>query len=367
MTVGSITTVTDDTKYNAWPSIVRIRENQIFLGYTKGDTHNSDNTGKAVGKIGIEGLGGVITWGSEFDIYDDPSEWVSLTGVTILSTGRIVVSMFRHPSATNPVDGAYVITSDDMGATWGSLVTVNASFTDYSYGSGRAMELPNGDLLQCVEGKDTGDTFSSIVVLTSTDQGDTWGGEVTLASGTRNYYEACLGLLDDDTILVLLRTTDGNGDIYQSSSTDGGATWATPTLAFAGHGQPNWLQLSTGTLIAITRENDGSLQGDVWAYTSIDRGATWDGPTTLDATMYEMEYGATVELLDGRLLVAYGYQPSSATTNSDIKQVYVTEAVTTSGGGGGTEGHWEVLRDGGSPPLPLESGSGTDWLYVFVS
>ncbi len=31
------------------------------------------------------------------------------------------------------------------------------------------------------------------------------------------------------------------------------------------------------------------------------------------------------------------------------------------------EGHYEVMMDGGSPPLPLESGSGTDWLYVFVS
>src|SRR6185369_2975913 len=32
-------------------------------------------------------------------------------------------------------------------------------------------------------------------------------------------------------------------------------------------------------------------------------------------------------------LVVYGYQPSSATTNSDIKQVYVSEGVTTFSGG----------------------------------
>jgi hypothetical protein len=28
--------------------------------------------------------------------------------------------------------------------------------------------------------------------------------------------------------------------------------------------------------------------------------------------------------------------------------------------------HYEVLMDGASPPGPLESGSGTDWLYVLV-
>jgi hypothetical protein len=31
-----------------------------------------------------------------------------------------------------------------------------------------------------------------------------------------------------------------------------------------------------------------------------------------------------------------------------------------------TTGHYEVLMDGASPPEPLENGSGTDWLYVFV-
>jgi hypothetical protein len=31
-----------------------------------------------------------------------------------------------------------------------------------------------------------------------------------------------------------------------------------------------------------------------------------------------------------------------------------------------TTGHWELLMDGGSPPEPLEDGSGTDWLYTWV-
>ena len=31
-----------------------------------------------------------------------------------------------------------------------------------------------------------------------------------------------------------------------------------------------------------------------------------------------------------------------------------------------TAGHYELLMDGGSPPEPLENGSGTDWLYVWV-
>ena len=350
LSVGAISTITDDTKYNAWPSICRMRGNRILLVYTKADSHHADNTGKAVGRIGVEGFGGAITWGAEFTIYDDPSDWLEVTGVAVLSTGRVIVSFYQnHVGSGNPLDGAWIVWSDDEGVSWQAPVLVNSTLSSYSYGSGRVLELPNGDLLQCVEGKNSGDTFSRMVVLRSTDQGATWGSQVTIATGTRDYYEGCLGLLDDDTVMVLLRTTDGSGDTYRSTSSDGGATWSAPALAFAGHGEPQWIQLSTGTLIAITRENDGSLQGDVWAYTSTDRGATWSSATTLDGTMYEMEYGGPVELLDGRVLVVYGYQPSSATTNSDIKQVYVSEGVTTFSGG---------VSLSSATPL-VESGSGS--------
>jgi hypothetical protein len=344
LSVGSISTITSGgSRYKAWPSICRMRGNQLLLGYTDADSHHTDNTGKAVGRVGVEGFGGVITWGPEFDIYDDPSDWVSLVGLCVLSTGRIIASLFQdHVGSGTPLDGAYIAYSDDEGASW-TRVLVNSTLSSYSYGSGRALELPNGDVLQCVEGKNSGDTFSRMVVMRSTDHGESWPSQVTIATGTRDYYEACLGLLDDDTVGVLLRTTDGNGDIYQSISPDGGVTWPAPTLAFAGHGQPNWIQLSTGTTIAGTRENDGSLQGDALAYTSTDRWATWSAATTLDGSMYEMEYVSFLELLDGRVLFVEGYQPTSAITVSHIKGGYVSEGVTTIGSSSAL-----VVKDEGS-------------------
>lgn len=327
LSVGSISTITDDAKYNAWPSIARMHSGELLLLYTKADSHHSDETGKLVGRIGTEGIAGAVTWGAEFTIYDHPSVWASGQDLSVISTGRVFASGFYGAFATNPLDGAFVVYSDDDGRTWSSLIVVNSTLTSYSYGSGGVLELPNGDLLQCVEGKNSGDTFSRVVVLRSSDGGDTWGSQVTIATGTRNYYEAQLGLLDDDSILVLLRTSDAAGDIYQSRSTDGGATWSTPVLAFAGHGQPNWIQSSTGTLVAITRENLGTGTGGVWAYTSVDRATTWSAKTDVDLTPYEMEYGCPIELLDGRILVVYGYQPASAITNADIKQVYLSEGL----------------------------------------
>lgn len=325
ITVGDISTVTDDTKYNAWPSIARMQDGRLILVYTKGDTHHLDETGKAVAKIGTEILGGDVSWGTEADVYDDPSVWVSATGVAVLSTGRVIVSGFYGAYASNPLDGAFITYSDDDGATWSSIVVVNSTLSSYSYGSGGVVELANGDLLQCVEGKNTGDTYSRMVVLKSTDQGATWGSQVTIATGTRNYYEACPILLDDGSLLVMLRTSDAAGDIYQSTSTDDGATWSAPTLAFAGHGQPNIIQLPSGTLLSLTRENKTTGTGGTWAYTSVDRGVTWSAAIDVDLTPYEMEYADAVQLLDGRILGVEGYQPTSSTSNSDIKQVYMLE------------------------------------------
>lgn len=68
---------------------------------------------------------------------------------------------------------------------------------------------------------------------------------------------------------------------------------------------------------------------------------------------------------------------TAASAQDVITLVTFDGGVTWGGstGGGGDDiteaavqavGHYEVMMDGGSPPAALESGSGTDWLYVWV-
>jgi len=114
---------------------------------------------------------------------------------------------------------------------------------------------------------------------------------------------------------------------------------------------------------------------------------TWPGSVTLQGTL-DTTLGTTsrvvLETVDGgtswvaNVIGASGGTP--ATTVTDETTFGITPAVGTD-----TEyarqdhthgtpdeeavelvGHWEVLMDGGSPPAALESGSGTDWLYVWV-
>ncbi len=329
LTLGSASTVANDSTYLSWPHVCRMQTGDLLLMYTTGAAHGGDNTGNVVGKIGVESPDGTITWGAQFTIADHASERCSGVGVASLASGRVVCTYLRYNYPSNPLDGAYLVYSDDFGVIWSAEVTINSSLSSFSYGSSPVVQLPNGDCLAAVEGQNSGDTHNRMVLLRSTDDCETWGSQVTLANnqGTRNYYEAHVALLDDGSLLALLRTTDGDGDIYKSTSTDDGATWSAPAVAFAGHAQPHFIQASTGTLIAVTRKNEGAGIGDAIAYTSIDRGATWSSLFDLDTATYEMEYGAPIELLDQRLLVLYGDQPSSALTNADIKQVYVTEAV----------------------------------------
>lgn len=332
VTAGSGATITNDTKYNAWPSVARLTEDRLIVAYTKADSHHGDQTGKAVVKIGTEDGDGTVTWGTEITAYDHVSLWVSAMGVSRISTGRVFLGVWRDDQTTPGTGEAGVVYSDDDGATWSAWVDLTNGFAQEAFTAGPVCEMPDGDLLATIEGTASGAVLNrSSHTVRSTDGGLTWGGEVTIrnyVTDTRPYYETQLLLLDDDTLLAIHRTAASSpGTHYISTSTDFGFTWSAPASAFAGYGAGNAIQMSTGTLVTVTRQN---ATGDVILFTSIDRGTTWDAGTVL-VTTTEMEYAQAIELLSGQgeLMVIYGDQPSGATTNADIKTILVTEDVTT--------------------------------------
>lgn len=336
LTVGSPATVTDDTKYNAWPSIERMADGRLCMVYTKGDTHNADNTGRAVCKIGTEGHAGAVTWGSEADVYDHVSLNASAMGIGRTVTGRLIVTLWRGdntllPGVRNAEAG--IVYSDDDGATWSAWVDLNDGFTQESFGAGKCVQLSNGDLLATVEGTDSGSALNrSSKIVRSTDDGATWGSPVTVrayATDTRAYYESQLLVLPDESILIAHRTDATT--LYFQTSTDGGATWSAPYAGPADVGSAAWISmLSSGTLVIGQRYlvAGANFAGFV-AYTSRDLGVTWSTFTVVDSSFVAgggiMQYASVIELRDNRLLWAYGIQPTAATTNSDIATVIVTE------------------------------------------
>lgn len=323
LTVGAISTVTNDTKYNAWPQVVRMTNGSLLTAYSKANDHNGDNSGIQVCKTSTDDG---ATWSAEVTIADETLGAIS-TSLVALSTGRVVCaySLF-NVSGGAPVDAVRVRYSDDFGASWSSAYTVNTAYTStVTNGNGRMIELANGTVMLAVYGLDTSETNYSASVVFSSDHGATWGGEVTVTDGHalgQQQYEPSLTRLLSGDVLCHIRTSAGTGNIYQSRSTNSGASWGASAAAFGGYSPANAIQLESGTLIATIR---GNAAAALEAFTSLNDGVTWTSQGILDSGFTELEYACPVQLADGRVLIVYSVQPTSSISNADIKQVYVTE------------------------------------------
>lgn len=320
LTAGTITTITNDTKYNAWPSICRVTGDTLLLAYVKADNHNLDTSGKIVGKLSTDDGS---SWGSEFTIADVANGAINGSVMTSVS-GRVICEYNEFNGTIDPPDCVRVTYSDNGGSTWSSPYTVDTSFTtQVAAPASRPFQLPDETILLPVYGYNGGNWSSA--VLFSTDDGATFGGQVTMANGTadgRNYFEPSLCAVGDGTLIGQYRTVDA-GNMYQNTSTDGTA-WSATAVAYGGYSPSNVYRRATGTLVATVR---GNAAAKLQAFTSIDDGASWDDQGILDSTSYtELEYACAIDRLDGDILVVYSVQPSAALTNADIKTVIVAEA-----------------------------------------
>lgn len=328
-TVGTPSDITNDAKYNAWGGPARLRDGRLMVAYTKGDSHHGDNTGKAVGRISANNG---TTWGAEFTIYDHVSMWVGCVSLSVNSKGRVFVTLFRDTFGSPGSGEAGYVYADDPEGVWTDWIDLHgpSGFDQESFAAGWIVELPNGEHVVTVEGTESGTVAARdcrLLRSAAGDNGENFGDMVvvrTYAADTRPLYESHYLPLGNNEGLVFHRTSDGDGTIYIQITDDNGNTFDAPFAAFSGHGMPRPLLLSTGTIICVMRQNVGDY---VVMFASRDRGRTWGAEIEIDDTMFEMEYGGAVELDNDKALVVYGSQPTSSTTNSDMKQVVITEDV----------------------------------------
>jgi hypothetical protein len=234
--------------------------------------------------------------------------------LTRLDDGRLVMQFFKHDGTATTTAGVFLAVSTDDGATFTQLSKVPFTWDSLAASSGRMVVAPNGDWLVAAYGR-TSATFNHIRLMRSTDEGQTWTGEVTVAEGqaeSRNYVEPVIGVLPDGlTLMCLIRVADSDGSnpaIYRTTSTDNGATWtAEASVVTGGGGRPAWESLASGGVILAHRATTAPYPMQV--RTSWDNGATWTSAAQLGPTPNSQgAYAQMVEIARGLVGVVYGIE-----------------------------------------------------------
>lgn len=162
-------------------------------------------------------------------------------------------------------------------------------------------------------------------VFASNDKGKTWQRRGAVKFPNPDWHEHMLVERKDGSLWMLARTRTG---IMQSSSRDGGRTWAEPTEP-AGIRQPNARfhirRLASGRLLLVKHGDkidmhEGRVQLSAWL--SDDDGKTWQGGLVLDERK-GVSYPDGFQAPDGTLYISYD---RNRATDGEILLARFTEA-----------------------------------------
>jgi hypothetical protein len=116
----------------------------------------------------------------------------------------------------------------------------------------------------------------------STDGGQTWSEPVQLTTeDTLGDRDPAITTTSEGTIWLLWTARRPNDEIWYKTSTDNGNTWSeeSPLITHGASGAPSIVQASDGTLWAAWHGwISGKPVGDVWYSSSTDGGASWSAP-----------------------------------------------------------------------------------------
>jgi hypothetical protein len=162
-------------------------------------------------------------------------------------------------------------------------------------------------------------------VFVSTDQGATWQRRGAVTFPNPDWHEHMIVERRDGSLWMLARTAKG---IMQTTSTDGGRTWAAPTEP-PGIRQPNARfhirRLASGKLLLVKHgdkvdAHEGRVQLSAWL--SDDDGKSWQGGLVLDERK-GISYPDGFQAPDGTIYISYD---RNRATDGEILLARFTEA-----------------------------------------
>jgi hypothetical protein len=169
VTLGTPVAIAVDTgDYNAFPGITTCANGDLLIAWRLGSGH----TGSGVVTTRRSTDNGA-TWATAVSTVETIAGSATLS---TLSDGRVVMAGWRNTTPQVP----YIRFSSDHGVTFGDSSTLTHDLADQCIIEGPVVEF-GGELLVAVWGKRSGETDRTVQVLTSTDDGATFGSPVTIA------------------------------------------------------------------------------------------------------------------------------------------------------------------------------------------
>ena len=294
-----------DRGYNAFPGIARLPDKSLLVGFQKAWKHGVSNDTSIVG---IKSSDRGRSWGAEREIAPRISTKDSRgSNFLITQAGTLLMTYFSHDGGTD-IDAFVRRDTSCSGLGFGSPITPTVGFTLWSATAAPPVELSNGRLLLPIYGLDTSQTFESVEVISSTDDGATWGSPVRALDGqalSKRYNEAQIvkisGTYPTETLHMYVRN-DTDNRIDKCISTDSGATWGAASTVKTGlSGQPTIFKASSGTYYLMCRQTTGNWRGVMyWSADSV----TWStNPFFIGATDGFWAYGSIAEVEPGVLIL----------------------------------------------------------------
>jgi sialidase-1 len=283
--------------YEAFPDVCRLNDGRLICVFYAGYAHVSlpSDAWPRGGRICFsmssdEGR----TWSPAGVLYDGPYDDRD-PSIVQLPSGTLLCNFFslrQHKDAPGTLDGlgSWLVESSDLGKTWSAPRQISAD----DYCSSPIRVLPDGRLMLGLYREEKDRSWGA--VITSQDDGRTWGPVVDIPNGGWKLdAETDVIARRDGTILAVER--EPSTTMCYSISSDGGRTWSvSKPLGFPGH-CPYLLRTRNGVLLLAHRLPQTSLH---W---SIDDGRTWSANVLVDDVVGA--YPSMVELKDGSILIVY--------------------------------------------------------------
>lgn len=234
-------------------------------------------------------------------VLSDPSSSASYPQIASSVDGsRLVVVWSRPDGPDYYVESA---ASDDGGVTWSTAQPISAPGADLA----QVVASTHGLKMTAVWTRNNGSN-SLVQSSTSDDGGFTWGAVSTLsASGQDGNGPQIAGSADGTKLTAAWYRSDGTNIFVQTrTSTDSGATWLpVQTISTPGGDgiEPQIVASNDGEKLATTFVWNGTGEGRIEESTSSDAGLTWSTPTQLSTAGQGAQNPRIAGSADGTKLV----------------------------------------------------------------